>query len=160
MKISEIKHKGWKRLAEYYRDLPESEEWRKFKDKKEELIFAFSWSEDKFGRYWSEINDFLPDTPAYEYPELPEAAKKLLERIEAEDKGKDANQKLPVSLMLNEVQEWIETQRQEAWDKMGDTGNHDYTTEKMNYNEENYWFGYYRALENFEWNFLEDKTVK
>lgn len=46
-------------------------------------------------------------------------------------------------------------QRFKAWDKIGDTGNYDYATEKMNWNEENYWFGYFRALERLEW-FLED----
>lgn len=58
---------------------------------------------------------------------------------------------------IEQIFDWIKEQQQEAWDKMGDTGNYDYTTEKMKWNEENYWFGYFQALENLKSEFLKDK---
>lgn len=63
-----------------------------------------------------------------------------------------SNVRLPLS-------EYVERKQQEAWDKMGDTGNYDYVTEKMNWNEENFWFGYFRALEDLEGKFLEDNEA-
>lgn len=42
---------------------------------------------------------------------------------------------------------YIIPKQEEAWAKMGDTGNENYQ-----YNEENYWLGYYRALEDIEEN--------
>ena len=54
------------------------------------------------------------------------------------------------------LREYLERKLQESWDKMGDTGNYDYGTEKMNWNEENFWCGYYIALEELEGGFLEN----
>ena len=54
------------------------------------------------------------------------------------------------------LKDWIEKHQQEAWNKMGDPGNDDYTTDKMNWNEENYWLGYFIALENLERELLEN----
>jgi hypothetical protein len=62
---------------------------------------------------------------------------------------------LGLSIVRPSLWDWVEKNQQEAWDKMGDTGNYDYATDKNNWNEENYWFGYFRALENFEWQFLD-----
>lgn len=42
-----------------------------------------------------------------------------------------------------------------AWDKMGATGDPNYCTKKMKWNEENYWFGRFRALEDLSWE-IED----
>lgn len=53
------------------------------------------------------------------------------------------------------LSEYVEKKKNYAWKEMGDTGNYDYDTEKMNWNEQNFWFGYFRALENLEGKFLE-----
>jgi hypothetical protein len=45
----------------------------------------------------------------------------------------------------NALLEHINSKSEEAWTKMGDTGNENYR-----YDEESYWFGYYRALEDIE----------
>lgn len=47
------------------------------------------------------------------------------------------------------INSFIEAKMTEAWAKMGDTGSYDYEI-----NEENFWFGYYRALEDLE-SFME-----
>jgi len=57
------------------------------------------------------------------------------------------------------LSEYIARKEQEAWNKMGDTGNYYYASEKMNWNEENFWFGYYRALEDLEERFLEENEA-
>ena len=63
-------------------------------------------------------------------------------------------QLLDLSIVKIALSEYVKKKQEEAWDKMGDTGNYDYGTEKMNWNEENFWFGYYRALEDLEDKFL------
>lgn len=57
------------------------------------------------------------------------------------------------------LSEYLERKQKEAWDKMGDTGNDEYATEKMNWNEENFWFGHFRALEDLKYRFLEDNEA-
>ena len=44
-----------------------------------------------------------------------------------------------------ELMEFISSKLSEAWSKMGDTGSSDYMSKL---NDENYWFGYFSALEN------------
>lgn len=66
---------------------------------------------------------------------------------------------LSLSIVRLSLSEYVERKQNEAWDKMGDTGNYDYATEKMNWNEENFWFGYFRALEDLEGRFLEDNEA-
>ena len=44
-----------------------------------------------------------------------------------------------------ELREFILSKLSEAWSKMGDTGSSDYMSKL---NDENYWFGYFSALEN------------
>jgi len=70
-----------------------------------------------------------------------------------------ADEKLRLYHVRLPLSEYVERKQQEAWDKMGDTGNYDYSTEKMNWNEENFWFGYFRALEDLEGRFLEDNEA-
>ena len=44
-----------------------------------------------------------------------------------------------------ELMEFISSKLSEAWSKMGDTGSSDYMSKL---NDENYWFGYFSALDN------------
>ena len=44
-----------------------------------------------------------------------------------------------------ELREFISSKLSEAWSKMGDTGSSDYMSKL---NDENYWFGYFSALDN------------
>lgn len=60
----------------------------------------------------------------------------------------------PITSEHSAIEVWVYTQQQKACDLMGDTGNLSYTTEERNWNIENFWFGYYRALEDFEIIFL------
>ena len=63
---------------------------------------------------------------------------------------KDADEILELKAEIERLKEVIDKRMQKAWDKMGDTGNDDYATDKMNWNEENFWFGYFRALEELD----------
>jgi len=46
---------------------------------------------------------------------------------------------------LTKLAEYIQTKLEESWTKMGSTGSEDYVI-----NDQSYWFGYYRAMENIE----------
>lgn len=53
------------------------------------------------------------------------------------------------SVMVS-LPKFVDAEKQKAWDKMGDTGSQQYCTDGMQWNEENYWFGYFRAMEEIE----------
>lgn len=78
--------------------------------------------------------------------DLDEYIDEVKAKIEAE------SQALSMSGVSDLVRDWVEKHQREAWNKMGDTGNDQY---QENINQENYWFGYFRALEDFESEFLE-----
>ena len=47
--------------------------------------------------------------------------------------------------MKRKLEKYVSEKQKEAWDEMGDTGSCDYEV-----NKENFWYGYFRALEDLE----------
>ena len=56
-----------------------------------------------------------------------------------------ANKIIELEQQKAELMEFISSKLSEAWSKMGDTGSSDYMSKL---NDENYWFGYFSALDN------------
>ena len=52
--------------------------------------------------------------------------------------------------VIPKIADFVEKKYNENWDKMGNTGDENYCTPKMNWNEENYYFGYFRAMEDIK----------
>jgi len=68
------------------------------------------------------------------------------------DKSQSVKKSKVTFLSRSTIEEWLDEKQQKAWDKMGSTGSDEYMD---SLDEENFWFGYYRALEDIENEFFE-----
>lgn len=56
--------------------------------------------------------------------------------------------------MIPSLGDWVKRNKINASNFMGDTDSKYYTTDKMDWNEENYWFGVFKSLRIIENEFL------